>query len=75
MDLQMPVMDGLTSSKKIRQTRLANATTVPIIAMTANAFKEDENACFAIGINGHIAKPLETSVFFSTIGKYLDKRQ
>lgn len=57
MDVQMPVMDGLTATRAIRASGLPRCGTIPIIAMTANAFKEDERACLEAGMNGHIAKP------------------
>ena len=59
MDIMMPVMDGLTASKKIRAMERPDAKTIPIIAMTANAFKEDAERCIIAGMNAHLAKPLE----------------
>lgn len=59
MDIMMPVMDGLTATKTIRAMERSDAKTIPIIAMTANAFKEDEEKCMAAGMNAHLAKPLE----------------
>jgi CheY-like chemotaxis protein len=67
MDMQMPVMDGLTATIEIRKF---NAD-MPIIAMTANAFKEDAERCIEAGMNAHIAKPLDTDVFLSVLTKYL----
>lgn len=59
MDVMMPVMDGLTATKTIRTMERQDADTIPIIAMTANAFKEDAEKCMAAGMNAHLAKPLE----------------
>jgi signal transduction histidine kinase/DNA-binding response OmpR family regulator/PAS domain-containing protein len=67
MDMQMPVMDGLTATKRIRTF---DAET-PIIAMTANAFREDAEACLAAGMNAHISKPLDNDVFLRTLTEYL----
>lgn len=58
MDIMMPVMDGLTATRTIRETDRADAKTIPIIAMTANAFKEDAQKCLDAGMNGHLAKPI-----------------
>jgi signal transduction histidine kinase/ActR/RegA family two-component response regulator len=70
MDMQMPVMDGLTATLEIRK---GNAD-VPIIAMTANAFREDAERCIAAGMNDHIGKPLDTERFFEVIRKYLTRQ-
>jgi signal transduction histidine kinase/DNA-binding response OmpR family regulator/PAS domain-containing protein len=67
MDMQMPVMDGLTATRAIR---LFNAD-VPIIAMTANAFKEDAEACLRAGMNAHLAKPIDNDSFMRLLTEYL----
>lgn len=59
MDVMMPVMDGLTATKTIRALERQDARTIPIIAMTANAFKEDAEKCLKAGMNAHLAKPLD----------------
>ena len=59
MDLMMPVMDGYTATRKIRLLERSDAKTIPIIAMTANAFQEDAEKCIAEGMNAHLAKPLD----------------
>lgn len=66
MDLQMPVMDGLTAAHLIRHE--LNVKT-PIIALTANAFKEEIEKCFAAGMNDYVTKPFEESTFFNAICK------
>ncbi len=59
MDIQMPRMDGYHCTNEIRKLNRADAATVPIVAMTANAFKEDQEAAFAAGMNDHLAKPID----------------
>ena len=59
MDIMMPVMDGLTATKTIRSLKHPDADTIPIIAMTANAFREDKEKCLAAGMNAHLAKPIK----------------
>ena len=67
MDLMMPVMDGYTATRKIRELERSDAKTVPIIAMTANAFQEDAEKCIAVGMNAHLAKPLDIKKMKKTI--------
>jgi CheY-like chemotaxis protein len=57
MDLQMPVMDGFTAARKIREE--LGLTALPIIAMTANAMDSDRNDCLAAGMNAHVGKPFD----------------
>lgn len=59
MDVMMPIMDGFEATKAIRALERPDAKTIPIIAMTANAFAEDAERCLAAGMNAHMAKPLE----------------
>jgi CheY-like chemotaxis protein len=59
MDVQMPEMDGYDATRLIRQMDFPGTGTIPIIAMTANVFKEDIDKCFQAGMNGHIGKPLD----------------
>lgn len=74
LDVMMPVMDGLTAAKTIRAMERSDAKTVPIIAMTANAFKEDAEKCLAAGMNAHLAKPLDVSTLEKTIRKLVASR-
>lgn len=70
----MPVMDGLTATRTIRETDRADAKTIPIIAMTANAFKEDAQKCLDAGMNGHLAKPIVIEDVVKTIYGLTQKR-
>ena len=73
MDVQMPVMDGYTAAKMIRELDNKDLAEIPIIAMTANAFKEDEEAAFRAGMQGHIAKPIDVDVLLKTLTKVLSE--
>ncbi|MDL2290846.1 response regulator [Desulfovibrio sp. OttesenSCG-928-F20] len=64
MDMQMPVMDGLEATRQIRASGMPNAKTIPIYAMTANAYKEDAEACLQAAMNGHIPKPIDVGVLY-----------
>lgn len=70
MDIMMPLMDGLTASRAIRDLDRSDAKTIPILAMTANAFKEDETKCLAAGMNAHLTKPLDMEKVVAAILKY-----
>lgn len=74
MDIQMPVMDGYTSVTNIRKLNRADTATIPIVAMTANAFQEDRNACLLAGMNDHIAKPLDLKELENILLKYLPSK-
>ena len=67
MDIMMPVMDGLTATRTIRALKRQDAKTIPIIAMTANAFREDAEKCMEAGMNAHLAKPLDDKTIKQTI--------
>ncbi|WP_216243132.1 ATP-binding protein [Faecalicatena faecalis] len=71
MDIQMPVMDGYEAAEHIRASDHPQAKTIPIFAMTANAFTEDINKALASGMNGHIAKPLDVAKMLETLSKTL----
>ena len=71
MDIQMPVMDGYEAARAIRRSNHKDAGQIPILAMTANAFREDEDEALAAGMNGHIAKPIDIDVLFRTMSELL----
>lgn len=71
MDVQMPVMDGRTAAKKIRALDRDDALSIPIFALSADAFVEDERLSLDSGMNGHFAKPLDFNALQRRIGKFL----
>ncbi len=71
MDIRMPVMDGLTAAKTIRALDRSDAASVPIIAMTANAFAEDRELSIKAGMNAHLSKPFEAKTLYDTIEKHV----
>lgn len=72
MDVRMPVLDGISATKQIRAMARADAKTIPILAMTANAFSEDVKECLDAGMNAHIAKPIDSNKMFNIILKYIN---
>jgi len=74
MDVHMPIMDGHEATRRIRALDFPHAKTVPIVAMTANVFKEDINKCLEAGMNGHLGKPLDLPVVINTLKTYLSKK-
>ncbi|MCL1939089.1 MAG: ATP-binding protein [Desulfovibrionaceae bacterium] len=74
MDVQMPHMDGYEATTAIRALERPDAKSVPIYAMTANAFKDDVDHAMDSGMNGHLAKPLEPEKMFETLSKALGKQ-
>ena len=71
MDLRMPVMDGLEATRRIRALPRPDAKTVPIIALTANAFESDIQASMDAGMNAHLAKPTDTDCLYSTLRRLI----
>ena len=71
MDLMMPVMDGYAAARAIRASGQTRAGTVPIIAMSANAYAEDVKKCLDSGMNAHISKPLFKDVMLRTIARFV----
>ncbi len=72
MDIQMPVMNGYKATAAIRNMA-GGIANIPIVAMTANAFDEDKQKCYEVGMNGHIGKPLESENVFSELARVLSR--
>lgn len=72
MDVMMPVLNGYDATRKIRSSERKDAKTLPIIAMTANAFAEDVLKAKEAGMNDHLAKPIDKDRFYSLLAKYLE---
>ena len=71
MDVQMPEMDGYNATRAIRASNAERAKTIPIIALTANVFREDVDACVEAGMNGHLGKPFDFDAVTEVLRKYL----
>lgn len=71
MDIQMPVMDGYDAAARIRRMKDEKKASIPIIAMTANAFAEDRQKAISMGMNDHVAKPIDMNVLLPMIAKYI----
>ena len=71
MDIRMPVMDGLEAARNIRLFDKSDAQTIPIIAMTANAFDEDVEKSHAAGMNAHLAKPIDPEKLFAVLQEFI----
>ena len=67
MDIRMPVLDGLTAARQIRELDRPDAKTVPIVAMTADAFEENVREAFSAGMNGYVTKPIEPEKLFRAL--------
>ena len=74
MDIQMPRMDGYTATRKIRALSNPKKASIPIVAMTANAFDEDRQKAFSAGMNAHIAKPINVTVLIKTLDEIFGDR-
>jgi CheY-like chemotaxis protein len=71
MDVQMPGMDGLEATRRIRALPALQGVALPIIAMTANVFKEDIENCLAAGMDDHLGKPIDIDIMITKLRKYL----
>ena len=71
MDIRMPEMDGLESAERIRSLDRSDAATIPIIAMTANAFDEDVQRSLQVGMNAHLSKPVDPEMLYQTLGELI----
>ena len=72
MDIHMPEVDGYEATRRIRALHLPEAKTIPIVAMTANAFKEDIERCLAAGMNDHIGKPVDVDEIYRKLKRYIN---
>jgi CheY-like chemotaxis protein len=75
MDIRMPIMNGLEASRAIRSLSRKDAPIIPIIAMTANAYREDIEASLAAGMNAHLAKPFNPHELYEEIGKWVSGKK
>ena len=71
----MPVMNGHEAARAIRSLEREDARTIPIFAMTADAFTEDEQAALAAGMNAHLAKPLEMEDLKKAVDQFIEKHE
>lgn len=71
MDMRMPVMDGTTAARTIRLLDRPDAATIPIIALTANAFEEDVKNCLQAGMDAHLSKPVDVDQLVELLGRML----
>ena len=75
MDIQMPEMNGLDATRAIRKLENPWAASIPIVAMTADAFSENVTECLDAGMNGHIAKPIDIKLVIKEIRRIKDRRE
>ena len=75
MDIQMPVMDGLTAAEEIRRSGHPDAADIPIIAVTALAFGDDIERSLAVGMNAHVTKPVHLEEICSVMAGLIEKRK
>ena len=71
MDIQMPVMNGYEATRKIRKLENPELSSIPILAMSANAFEEDKREAMRCGMNGHISKPIDVDNLLETLNEIL----
>lgn len=71
MDVRMPVLDGLAATQKIRTLPRTDAAKIPIVAMTANAYEEDVQACYDAGMDDYVQKPVDVKLLYGVLHKYL----
>jgi len=71
VDLRMPDMDGVETTRRIRAMNRSDANNIPIIALTANAFDEDVQHSMQAGLNAHLSKPVEPNILFETLERLL----
>ena len=75
MDIHMPVMDGYEAAAAIRAMKRRDAGSIPIVAMTADAYEEDISRCLAVGMNGHTSKPVDPDRLFGELAKVMEAQQ
>ena len=75
MDIRMPVMNGLEAAKQIRALARADAKSIPIVAMTANAYDEDVKKSLDAGMNAHLAKPIAPTALYETMARVLPEKE
>ncbi|NCC08407.1 MAG: response regulator [Clostridia bacterium] len=75
MDIRMPIMDGYTATKAIRALARPDAKSVPIIAMTANAYESDRQASITAGMNAHISKPISPQILYDTLSSFYKNKK
>ena len=74
MDINMPEMDGDEATKIIRALDLKKAKEIPIVAMTADVFKEDVEKCLSVGMNDHISKPIIPKIIYAKLKQYMGQQ-
>jgi len=74
MDIQMQEMNGYDATRAIRTLDIPRAETIPIIAMTANVFREDVEKCIDAGMNGHVGKPIDIDEVIGQLQRYISKQ-
>ena len=75
MDIRMPVMNGYEAAKAVRASSQSDSRTIPIIAMTADAYPEDVEKAMQSGMNGHIAKPIDPDHLFDVLQQMMNQKK